>query len=100
MTYVVLRLLSLCPPPGFHQPQDLLCIQCSACVFACTPEGGTRSHYKWLRADMWLLGTELRTSGRTVPLDGAQPHPASIFARFPDPTVIKAREGYQCLRVY
>jgi hypothetical protein len=31
-----------------------------------TPEEGTRSHYRWLWATMWLLGTELRTSGRAV----------------------------------
>ena len=28
-----------------------------------TPEEGIRSHYRWLSA-MWVLGTELRTSGR------------------------------------
>ena len=28
---------------------------------ACRPEGGTRSHYRWLWATMWLLGIELRT---------------------------------------
>jgi len=27
---------------------------------------GIRSHYRWLWATMWLLGIELRTSGRTV----------------------------------
>jgi hypothetical protein len=31
-----------------------------------TPEEGTRPHYRWLRATMWLLGIELRTSGRAV----------------------------------
>ena len=30
------------------------------------PEKGTRSHYRWLWAIMWLLGIELRTSGRAV----------------------------------
>ncbi|GAB1293000.1 Transmembrane and coiled-coil domain-containing protein 3 [Apodemus speciosus] len=29
-----------------------------------TPEEGIRPHYRWLRATMWLLGIELRTSGR------------------------------------
>ena len=31
---------------------------------ACMPEEGTRSHYRWLWATMWLLGIELRTFGR------------------------------------
>jgi hypothetical protein len=31
-----------------------------------TPEEGIRSHYRWLSATMWLLGIELRTSGRAV----------------------------------
>lgn len=31
-----------------------------------TPEEGVRSHYRWLCATMWLLGIELRTSGRAV----------------------------------
>jgi hypothetical protein len=30
------------------------------------PEEGIRSHYRWFRATMWLLGIELRTSARTV----------------------------------
>jgi hypothetical protein len=29
-------------------------------------EEGTGSHYRWLWATMWLLGIELRTSGRAV----------------------------------
>jgi hypothetical protein len=29
-------------------------------------ERGIRSHYRWLWATTWLLGIELRTSGRTV----------------------------------
>jgi hypothetical protein len=28
------------------------------------PEESIRSHYSWLGATMWLLGIELRTSGR------------------------------------
>jgi hypothetical protein len=28
-----------------------------------TPEEGIRSHYRWLWATVWLLETELRTSG-------------------------------------
>jgi hypothetical protein len=31
-----------------------------------TPEEGIGSHYRWLWATMWLLGIELRTSGRTA----------------------------------
>ena len=31
-----------------------------------TPEEGIRSCYRWLWATMWLLGFELRTSGRAV----------------------------------
>jgi uncharacterized membrane protein YecN with MAPEG domain len=31
-----------------------------------TPEEGILSHYRWLWATMWLLGTELRTSGIAV----------------------------------
>lgn len=30
------------------------------------PEEGIRSYYRWLWATMWLLGIELRTSGRAV----------------------------------
>ena len=29
-------------------------------------EDGTRSHYRWLCATMWLLGIELGTSGRVA----------------------------------
>jgi hypothetical protein len=35
-------------------------------VYLCTPEEGIRSHYRWLWATMWLLGIELRTSGRSA----------------------------------
>jgi hypothetical protein len=31
-----------------------------------TPEEGIKSHYKWLRTTTWLVGIELRTSGRAV----------------------------------
>jgi len=31
-----------------------------------TPEENIGSHYRWLWATMWLLGIELRTSGRAV----------------------------------
>jgi hypothetical protein len=39
---------------------------CSTCICTCMPEKGTGSHYRWLSATMWLLGIELRTSGRLV----------------------------------
>ena len=42
----------------------LLCIQYSVCVYVCRPEEGTRPHYRWLWATMWLLEIELRTPGR------------------------------------
>ena len=41
-----------------------LFIMYSVCMYACMPEEGTRSHYRWLRATMWLLGIELKTFGR------------------------------------
>jgi hypothetical protein len=25
---------------------NVLCMQCSVCIYACTPEGGARSHYR------------------------------------------------------
>jgi hypothetical protein len=37
----------------------------SISVYACMPEEGIRSQSGWMRAIMWLLGTELRTSERT-----------------------------------
>jgi hypothetical protein len=39
--------------------------ECSIYIYACIPEEGIGSHYRWLWATMWLLGIELRTSGRT-----------------------------------
>ena len=42
----------------------LLCIQLSASIYTHTPEEGARSLYRWFGATMWLLGIELRTSGR------------------------------------
>ena len=35
-------------------------------LFSDTPEEATDPHYRWLWATMWLLGIELRTSGRAV----------------------------------
>ena len=46
--------------------KDLLCIHYSDCMYACRPEEGTRSHYRWLWTTMWLLAVELRTSGWAV----------------------------------
>jgi hypothetical protein len=31
-----------------------------------TPEEGVRSRYRWLGTTMWLLGIELKTSGKAV----------------------------------
>jgi hypothetical protein len=31
-----------------------------------TPEEGIRPHYSWLWATKWLLGIELRSSGKAV----------------------------------
>ena len=46
-----------------------------------TPEEGTRPRYRWLWATKWLLGIELRTSGRAV--DALNP-----WAISPAPTFI------------
>jgi hypothetical protein len=43
----------------------ILCLW-AHCSCLQTPEEGIRSHYRWLWATMWLLGIELRTSGRAV----------------------------------
>ena len=36
------------------------------CIYICMPEEGTRSSDRWLWATVWLLGLELRTSGRVA----------------------------------
>jgi hypothetical protein len=36
------------------------------CHYLQTPEEGIWSHYRWLWTTMWLLGIELRTSGKAV----------------------------------
>jgi hypothetical protein len=33
-------------------------------MHSCIPEGSIRSHYRWLGAAMWVLGIQLRTSGK------------------------------------
>jgi hypothetical protein len=38
----------------------------STLLLSSEAEQGIRYHYRWLRATMWLLGIELRTSGRVV----------------------------------
>ena len=49
-----------------------------------TPKEGVRSHYKWLWATMWLLGIELKTSGRAVnALNHWAISPALFFFFFP-----------------
>ena len=55
-----------CLQPLINFSKDLLCIQRSSSMYARRPEQGTRSHYRWLWATMWLLGIELRTSGRAA----------------------------------
>jgi hypothetical protein len=35
-------------------------------LYSDTSEEGIKSHYRWLWATMWVLGIELRTSGRAV----------------------------------
>jgi len=44
----------------------LLIYECFICIYTCMPEEGIRSLYRWLWATVWLLGIELRTSGRAV----------------------------------
>ena len=43
-----------------------LIYECSVWMFTCTPEESIRSLYSWSWNIMWLLGNDLRTSGRTV----------------------------------
>ena len=43
-----------------------LLFMCTLLLSSDTPEGCIRSHYRWLWATMWLLGSDLRTSGRVV----------------------------------
>jgi hypothetical protein len=59
-------LLSVVGLWGFCFFKDLfyVCEQCRSLLT--TPEEGIRSHYRWLWATMWLIGVELRTSGRAV----------------------------------
>ena len=42
----------------------IMCTIFSFCMYVWRPEEGTRPHYRWLWATMWLLGIELRTFGR------------------------------------
>jgi hypothetical protein len=44
-----------------------------------TPEEGIGSHYRWLWATIWLLGIELRTSGRSVSALNAEPRGPFLF---------------------
>jgi hypothetical protein len=55
----VLRGFSVCHFLNIY----LFCTQCSACIYACTPEEGVGYHTRWLWATMWLLGM---TFGRAV----------------------------------
>jgi len=74
--------IPLAPPP----PLYLLCIHhtafCLHCMYACRPEEGIRSQYRWLWATMWLLGIELRTSRRAdnaLNLWAISPAPIDFF---------------------
>jgi hypothetical protein len=40
--------------------------ECSSCMSTYIPVESTRSHFRWLWATMWLLGIEVKTSGRVV----------------------------------
>ena len=40
--------------------------ECSICMCTYMPEGGIRTQDRWLGVTIWLLGIELRTSGRTA----------------------------------
>jgi hypothetical protein len=51
----------------FFKKRFIYCIYMSTLSLSSdTPEKDTRSHYRWLWVIMWLLGIELRTSGRAV----------------------------------
>jgi hypothetical protein len=56
--------LSLCPIRS--NPKIYLLYVSTLWLSSDTPEQGIRSHYGWWWATMWLLGFELRTSGRAV----------------------------------
>ena len=51
-----------CSAPKIHSLFYVSTLQLSSD----TPEEGIRSHYRWLWDTMWLLGFELRTSGRAA----------------------------------
>jgi hypothetical protein len=47
-----------------------------------TPEEGIGSHYRWLWATMWLLGIELRTSGKAGVLLTTEPSLQPLLLTF------------------
>ena len=50
-----------------RRPEDIYFMYVSTLSLSSdTSEENIRSHYRWLWAIMWLLGIELRTSGRAV----------------------------------
>jgi hypothetical protein len=55
-----------------------------------TPEEGIRSHYRWLWATMWLLGIELRMSGRAVSA-------FNLWAISPAPVVVFVFHSFVCV---
>jgi hypothetical protein len=54
-----------CQPRSLWSKDLLFCVS-TLQLSSDSPEGGIRSHYRWLWATMWLLGFELRTSRRAV----------------------------------
>jgi hypothetical protein len=65
LTYIF-RKNPIGPIPSPHFLKIYLMYMSTRSLSSCTPEEGVRSHYRWLWATMWLLGIELRTSGRAV----------------------------------
>jgi hypothetical protein len=62
-------------------------------LFSDTPEESIRSHYRWLWATMWLLGNELKSSGRALNRRAVSPAPHSFFvAVIKHPDKINSRE--------
>ena len=61
----------------------LFVFECSNWMDTCMPEEGIRSRYRWLWATIWVLGIELRTSGRAASaLNRWAISPAPLFLIF------------------
>jgi hypothetical protein len=61
-----------------------------------TPEKGIGSHYRWLGTTMWLLGIELRSSGRA---GSALNHLSSPTCRLPTEDVAQVKGVSSCLKI-